>query len=405
VDEYLNDSAAGSPLAGAGGAMEDDYLTVTMLSAGLAEILQRRAFAAAGGRAVGGRGDDGLLPAVWRVAFSRLWWRFTAQGAPPLASDLELLALCQVPLVTWPVTLRLSEADLQNPLLVDRELSSFAEQGARLARVDVEAEWVETRVHQALRAAASANGADEADVERVYAFLRRYLIDRAVLTDRDVQVLERRFGATDSSGQTYVRRLIEAAYVARPAAGPERLSLCPQCRNVLVNLAGQCGTAGCAGGPAETVVVTPLAAIFEQHRATRRFIHDPGLVEARIIDALSVEALAGTVRVTPYPGVDLLDVLIEFLAKDYCGKGCVVEAWGVDAKDQVSASLLGREFTWPSSIDCQRRFLALPMHRAERPGYVADLEAELDGRVAGVRVVSEQELIAKVKARARRLTP
>jgi hypothetical protein len=291
--------------------MEDDYLTVTMLSAGLAQIVQRRTFAAAGGRAVAGRGDEGLLPAAWRVAFSRLWWRFTAQGVPPLASDLELLALCQVPLVTWPVTLGLSEADLQNPLLVDGELSSFAEQGARLARVDVEAEWVEDRVHQALRAAASANGADEADVERVYAFLRRYLIDHAALTDRDVHGLERRFTATDSSGQTYVRRLIEAAYVARPAAGPERLWLCPQCRNVLANVAGQCGTAGCAGGPAEAVVVTPLAAIFEQHRATRRYIHDPGLVEARIIDALSVEALAGTVRVTPYPGVDVMDALID----------------------------------------------------------------------------------------------
>jgi REase associating with pPIWI_RE len=83
----------------------------------------------------------------------------------------------------------------------------------------------------------------------------------------------------------------------------------------------------------------------------------------------------------------------------------VVEAWGVDAKDQVSASLLGREFAWPSSIDCQQRFLALPTHRAEQAGYVADLEAELDGRVAGVQVVSERELIAKVKARARRLAP
>lgn len=46
--------------------------------------------------------------------------------------------------MTWPVALRLSEIDLQNTLLVDGELSDFAEQGARLAHVDVEAEWVET---------------------------------------------------------------------------------------------------------------------------------------------------------------------------------------------------------------------------------------------------------------------
>jgi hypothetical protein len=399
VDEYLDGPAAGPASVGAGATVEDDYLTVTMLSAGLAQILQRRAFVAAGG----GNGD-GLLPAAWRVGSSRLWWRFVAQDVPPLASDLELMALCQVPLVTWPVTLQLSEADLQNTLLVDGELSSFAEQGARLAHVDVEAEWVEDRVHQALRAAASANGADDADVERGYAFLRRFLIDHAVLTDRDVQALERRFGKTDSSGQTYVRRLVEVAYVARPAASPEKLLLCPQCRNVLVTPVDRCGTAGCAGGRAETVVVTPLAAIFEQHRATRRFVHDPGLVEARIIDALSVEALAETVRVTPYPGVDVLDVLVDFLVKDDSGKARVVETWGVDAKDQVSASLLGRGFTWPSSIDCQQRFLALPIHRAQQPGYVTDLEAELDGRVAGVQVISEERLITKVKAYARRLT-
>jgi hypothetical protein len=399
VNEHLDDPAVGPGVARAEAAVDDDYLTITMLSAGLAQILKRRATPMAGRRT-----DKGLLPSAWRMGFSRLWWRFVAQDALPLASDLELMALCQEPLVTWPVTLKLSEADLQNTLLVDGELSSFAEQGARLAHVDVEAEWVESRVHQALRAAASANGADDADVERGYAFLRRYLIDHAVLTDRDVQAVERRFSKTDSSGQTYVRRLVEAAYMARPAAGPENLLLCPHCRNVLVSWVDQCGTAGCPGGPAETVVITPLAAIFEQHRATRRFVHDPGLVEARIIDALSVEELGETVRVAAYPGVDVLDVLVEFLVKDDSGMARVVETWGIDAKDQVSATLLGRGFTWPSSIDCQQRFLALPMHRAKQPGYVTDLEVELDGRVAGVQVISERRLIAKVKANARRLT-
>jgi hypothetical protein len=403
VDESLGNAVAEVAPTNVETAVEDDYLTVTMLSVGLARILQRRAIATAGGRAVSVRDDDGLLPAAWRVGFSRLWWRFTAQGAPSLTSDLELMALCQVPLVTWPVTLRLSEADLQNTLLVDGELSSFAEQGARLAHADVEAEWVEDRVHQALRTAASANGADDGEVECTYALLRRYLIDHAALTDREVQALERRFPKTDNSGQTYVRRLIDAAYVARPAAGAEQLLLCPQCRNVLDSRADRCGTAGCAGGPGETVVLTPLAAIFVQHRATRQFIHDPGLVEARIIDALRVKDLAEMVRVTAYPRVDVLDVLIEFLVKDSSGKARVLEVWGVDAKDQVSASLLGRWFTWPASIDCDRRFLALPMHRAQQPGYVADLEAELDGRVVGVQVVSERELIAKVRTRARRL--
>jgi len=126
-------------------------------------------------------------------------------------------------------------------------------------------------------------------------------------------------------------------------------------------------------------------------------------VEARIIDALTDdESLAATVKVTPYPAVDALDVLIEFLHADG-GPTRVVETWGVDAKDQVSARLLGRGFSWPEQPRCQRRYLALPTHRAIQPGYITDLEAELDGRVAGVQVIDETRLIARVKRRAKEL--
>lgn len=101
---------------------------------------------------------------------------------------------------------------------------------------------------EALRAAASANGVNDIEVERAYAFLRRFLIDNAVIGDRDVHAVERRFGRTDSTGQTYVRRLVEVAYVARPAVGRQTVQLCPQCRNVVAEAAPMCGTAGCAGG-------------------------------------------------------------------------------------------------------------------------------------------------------------
>ncbi|WP_327041339.1 hypothetical protein OG400_29695 [Micromonospora ureilytica] len=74
---------------------DDDYLTVMMLSAGLAGIVQRRK-QAAGGSAK----EAGLLPAPWRVGFSRLWWRFAHQGLRPLDSDLALLELCAQPLAT-----------------------------------------------------------------------------------------------------------------------------------------------------------------------------------------------------------------------------------------------------------------------------------------------------------------
>jgi len=380
-------------------AIDDDYLTVTMLAAGVAQLVERQQHVASGGHS-----DDALLPGAWRVAFARLWWRYHAQGVPCPTSDLEVLALCNRPFRAWPVALELAESDLDSALLENGDLSAFAAQGARLARVDVEAEWVEQRVHRALRTAASANGNNDVEVEQAYAYLRRYLIDHAVISDLQVQSLEQWYPEKGSNEQTYVRQLVAEAYHARPASGSQTILLCPGCRNALTQPSDTCGTAGCAGGEPERTVLRALAVIHEQHRATRMFIHDPGLVEARIIDALNSKQLHDKVRVTAYPRVDLLDVLIEFLTPAPDGTLTVVESWGVDAKDQQSASLLGRGFSWPAQMDCKRRLLALPMHRASQPAYMSDLVAELDGRVRGVEVIDEKRLIADVCKRAERFS-
>lgn len=387
----------GEPLR-TGSRVDDDYLTVTLLAAGLAGTLGRRARARTGSR------SDGLLPDAWRIAFARLWWRCQEQGVTPLESDLDLLALCSQPFAAWPMPLSLSETDMQNCLLADGELSAFAEQGARAATADVEAEWTENRVYQALRTAASANGGgDDKEVERIYGVLRRRLIDHPVLADLELKRWEGEFQETDGSGQTYVQRLIGAAYVPRPASGAQQYLCCPGCRNTLPGRGSLCGTPGCPSGSAEAASVATLAVIYEQHRATRRFIHDPGLVEARILDALAAQKdLADRVRIIPYPGLDTLDILIEFLTLED-GREVVAETWGADAKDQDSARLLGRAFTWPESMDCQRRFLVLPEHRLAQPGYAADLIAELDGRVNGVEVVGERRLVSMVAAKARDL--
>jgi len=383
--------------AATGTRVDDDYLTVTMLSAGLAGILRRRSRA--------GHGDgrsEGLLPAPWRVAFSRLWWRCNEQGVPALDNDLELLALCTQPFVVWPIDLRLSPADMESSLLADDELSAFAEQGARLAAGDVEAEWQENIVYEALRLAAQVNGADDPGrIDRVYGVLRRRLIDYPVVSDLVVRDWEQEFDRTDGSGQTSVRRLVEAAYVPRPVRGEYRYLRCPSCRNTVSGSHVSCGTPGCASGQAESVASRALAVAYDQHRATRRFIHDPGLVEARLFDALGDKRFEGRVRVTPYPGLDALDILIEFLSAR--GDETVVdETWGADAKDQASARLLGRGFSWPGVPECGRRFLVLPTHRAAQPGYAADLTAEIEGRVTGVEVVDEKRLISMVAKRARR---
>jgi hypothetical protein len=378
---------------------EDDYLTVELLASGLAAILRQRGGISWGTEVVG------LLPDAWRVGFSRLWWRFTEQGVVAPQSDLELLRLCAQPMASWPVELALSQSDLWNALLAGEELSSFAEQAARLGCRDVEAEWAENRVHQALRRAAEENGGDPAGSERAYARLRRFLIDHPVVADLDVARLEREYGKADNSGQTFVRTLINAAYNSRTAAGAFEYLRCPGCGNTLSHKSEACGTAGCPGGAAQRASTRALAVVFEHHRATRRFVHDPGLVECRIFDALAgCEELSGVVRTTLYPAVDALDVLIEFLEPASDGSVArTVETWGVDAKDQASARLLGRGFTWPQYPACDRRFLALPAHRADQPGYVGDLEAELEGRVE-VSVIEERRLTQRVKAHARGLS-
>jgi REase associating with pPIWI_RE len=394
-----NREQEGAPLPPAGSRVDDDYLTVTMLAAGLAGVLRRRA--RAGGE---GNRSEGLLPDAWRIAFGRLWWRCQEQGIQPLGNDLDLLELCTQPFAAWPVRLSLSASDMQNCLLAAEELSGFAEQGARVAVADLEAEWTENRVYHALRTAASVNGGgDGKKVDQIYAVLRRRLIDHPVLADLQVKRWAEEFRETDGSGQTYVQRLVEAAYVPRPARGVQQYLRCPGCRNTVPRQDSTCGTPGCPAGPAETASVTALAVVYEQHRATRRFIHDPGLVEARILDALAARKnLAGRVRVTPYPALDTLDILIEFITTED-GREVVTETWGADAKDQDSARLLGWGLTWPQSLACDRRFLVLPEHRWAQTGYASDLIAELDGRVSGVEVVAERRLVSMVAARAREL--
>jgi hypothetical protein len=381
--------------------VSDDYLTVTMLCGGLAEMIRGRAHPRSG------PADMGLLPPSWRVAFSRVWWRCLSQGAEGPASDLELMAWCSRPLITWEVDLALSDSDLQHELLVGDELSTFGEQAARLASSgDVEAEWVENQVFKAIRAAAAANGgADDQQVEAVYAALRRLLIDRPVLGDTELLGLEQKLPAADNSGQTYVRRLIEHAYTTTPTSGTYNYLTCPGCGNPVAG-GEPCGTPGCAGGASEPRSVKTVRRVYEHHRATRRFIHDPGLVEVRIIDTLGKDpALDGRVDVVAYPRLDTVDILIEFLRYDGHSEPTVCEAWAVDAKDQLSARLLGRRFEWPAGFPCDKRFLAIPRHRADQGQYLDELKAELEGRrgSAGVTVVREDVLVEMVRARAKEL--
>lgn len=378
---------------------DDDYMTITLLAAGLARIREDRRRMDAGEHPRRVTPEQGLLPVPWRSGMVRLWWRFHHAGQPPPRNDLELLELCRVPLGLWPVRLRLSAADQEMSLLDGDELSPLAEQAAQLTMPDVEAELVQNKIYRELMLAAEMNAGNDQDAQAAYVRLRRFLIDHPVISDHQLRGLAGQFPRCSANGQPYVMRLMNTAYVHRPAEGQVRVRVCAGCGNPLSGPGGAgCGTAGCAGEPGEKTLRV-LGGYLVQHRAARRFFHDPGLVEARVLDALAACEGTGRIRVEAWPGFDAYDIRVSF-RRSGDGTGEPAEVWGADAKDQASPGLLGIGFRWKPDPPCDRRFLVLPAHRARQPGYVADLRTELGGRGSGVTVLDEDRFVAGVKRRA-----
>ncbi len=117
-----------------------------------------------------------------------------------------------------------------------------------------------------------------------------------------------------------------------------------------------------------------------QRRGVRRFIHDPGLLEVRLRDGLRRLGLESEL----WPGSDSYDLRIRF------DDG---EVWGIDAKDWESAGLLARAFSWNPDPPCDRAFLVVAQHRCRGTQYLRELETELEGRVSGVEVWSEDRFL------------
>lgn len=379
-------------------ADDDDYTTVMLLAAGLMRIERERALAAAGVRRNRTSAEDGLLPTPWRAAMVRLWWRFRRAGMQPPESDLELMEMCRRPFGEWPVQLRLSAADQELSLLDGDALGPLAEQAVSLMAPDVEAELVEHRIYGELMKAAEVNASDLDGAQANYVVLRRLLVDNPVLPDHEVRRVGRTFPAAAASGQPFVYGLVNAAYVRRPAEGRVTLRVCDGCGNPVEDSDPSCGTAGCSGRPSAREIEV-LGAYYVQHRAARRFIHDPGLLEARLLDGIAARTPVDAVSIEAWPGLDAYDIRLSFAADPASGRR--YEVWGADAKDQVSPTLLGKGFRWKPDPPCDRRFLVLPLHRAHQPGYVQDLVTELEGRVSGVTVIDENTFIAMVLDRTR----
>lgn len=381
-------------LAEVSSTMGDDYMTLKLLAAGLARILWERQRVREGAEPT-----TGLLPQAWRTGMTRLWWRALEQGATPPVSDMDVFAWCRLPLRRWPVRLDVSESDGESVLIDGEELSAFADEAARLApKSDAEAELTENRAFAKLQVAAEMHGRSEAEVQQAYVDLRLFLIEYPVVTDLGLNKLTGRFKAADRHGRPYVRDFFDAAYQYRKAGDRASCLVCDQCGNPQHEGVGECATPGCTGDPVVQELKV-LEGYYVQHRGVRVCMHDPGLVEKRLFDALG-HLPPGRARLHRWPGMDACDVAVEFPDPAAPNDTERSEWWAGDAKDCASATLLGRSFKWDPRMRARRRFLILPQHRFELKHYVDDLEREMQGRSEGVRVVSEGEFVAKARARA-----
>lgn len=376
------------------GTAQDDYLLVELLCAALARIRLDRQRA---GVQMGSTDESGPLPRAWRDARGRLWWKAQALGLEGPGNDLQLFEWCRRPLGSWPVPLSLTEGDLEAVLLEGDSLSEFAEQAADLVQhADVEAELVQNQVFTSLVLCARMNGGDDEAVQRAYCKLRRLLIDHPVLSDREVQALTRELPAEDSDHDSFLAAFVRKAYVHHPvqAPGKVRLRRCAGCQNPLDDGVVGCGTHGCTGAP-ERYEVACLGGYWTQHRATRQFFHDPGLLEGRLLDRVG-ELTAEHLSVEGWPCLDAWDVAVRFKAQE---PGAEAECWVVDAKDCSSPALLARGFRCDPRVPAKRRIIVIPLHRLSTAGYRADLERELQGRVSGVEVLDEKTFLRQVAAR------
>ncbi|MCC0094712.1 hypothetical protein K7B10_07920 [Streptomyces flavotricini] len=373
--------------------LADDYMTLELLAAGLAGIQanqQKALWSSAQPSA-----DPTGLPPAWTAGVTRLLWRTLEDGCREVASHSDVFRWCRTPLGQWPLALRVAESDSELLMIENGRPSAFAEQASRLLlSKDPEAELVENRCYELMISVADRNGQTEREVQDNYVRLRGFLTKHSVSSDIDLLGLLRAFPAKDANGQPWVKQWFTQCYRALPASSAIVLSFCDGCENPISGHR-DCGTPGCRGTLVYRTVET-MSEYFIQNRAVRRFLHDPGLAEQRMFDAL--EPVFGE-RLHPWWGMDAVDVAIDF---DNTGEMAVGEWWAADVKDHASATLLGRSFRWNPRAAAQRRILVIAQHRFEQPGYVDDLATSLQGRVQGVEIMSEAAFIAAAMAREAR---
>ncbi|KRV49011.1 hypothetical protein AQ490_22110 [Wenjunlia vitaminophila] len=331
-------------------------------------------------------------PAQSQRALDALVLSCLRAGARPPSGLPELLRWCRTrPLFSWPLD-GLHEAGFQS---TDRLIDGSSGEPTQLCHeLAVEGrgdsasrQYDRLVVHEAMRACREASSPES------YTAFRRLLVTRPVLTEADW---------LDIAADLYldpVRDLLDVIYVEVPDSYRRDggYTPCGRCLTLLTPMADkgwwcerdQCRHLG-TPPPAPTLNPAECGEVRHLFRPLRQFVTWPGQAEVSLEARLRTRGLA----VEMWPGFDAYDLRVTF------PDGHV---WAIDVKDWAHPGLLGR------AAEAVRRdppydeaCWVVPRFRVEvRRDYLEVYARERTERAAGLRLLTDDQLVAAATARLR----
>lgn len=359
--------------AGTGKADHDEAdLIVSLLATGLLQAHQRVFY---------GAPLSVPYPAALQRGLDRLTLLAIRSGVPAPAGVPDLVRWCHEPVRSWPVPLG-GEA-LAGEVLMDLGVPTRACHEWAVDAVDVESEVFENEVIADVRQVCQAAGRQDS-----YVAFRHLVISAPVLTELEFQQ------KLMDPVLNVVATMLKQCYPAAPleCQHDDLVTCCEDCGNLLVGSADgltcvddRCPRKGRARRGQALPVVGGVRWLAGPVRA---FVASPGRAELRLRDAV----LRQGAEVELWPNFDAYDLRIVLPRGG---------AWAVDVKDWSNPVRLARRLKrLPREPSWDRSFI-VPAREAVTawPGYLATLRARSRGlcRGADMAIVSEQQLIAKVR--------
>ena len=336
-------------------------------------------------------------PGAWQRAQNQLAAECLERGTRPPGDVMEALAFCRRPLHSWGVRFE-GTSGMEESTLLDPELDVPTELCRELAEglygPAAEAELNE-RCMARLREAAQQTCRQDG-----YVYLRRYLIEHAVVSDRE-RVMDRFQTELTGFGE-----VLDTVYEPLPqdAVVGGQVRLCGHCGWTLTQRyrRWQCGDPRCRLLTREFSRGTRIlpasrgSSFFRVRPAIRRYVVAPGVYEVRLAGELAELGLA----VDLWPGFDRYDLRITFPS----GARHTGETWGIDVKDWRFPRLLAPRLRLPDpegAPSWDRFFFVVPDERTRRDSEYLPVLREL-AREGGFDVVTVRGLLSRVQTRLRR---